>query len=90
MPEIFWYVDFNNTGAKIETPKSTQKFKWSHVSANVLTHESDEGNVRTTYVLNRVSGELTMTMTCLTSCAVNKPIVVDFDCKKSEKVERKF
>ena len=90
MSDVFWYVDFNNTGAKIETPQSTQNIKWTRVTDNVLTHEVVEGNIRQTYVLNRVTGELNLTMLCLASCKVDKPITVSFECKKSQKIDRKF
>ncbi len=88
--DIFWRVDFNNVGATIDAPKGVRSLNWTKVTENVLSSEVNDENIRTIHVLNRVTGDLTVTMLCLANCYVSQPISVVFECKKSEKIEKKF
>jgi hypothetical protein len=91
-PDIFWYLDFDNVGAKIVAPKSTTHIKWTHVTENVLTYEDiNDDSFKKSYILNRVNGTFTHRVQDVTAGEQNRlDIIIIMDCKKSGQVNKKF
>ena len=81
-PDLIWLVDFDHTGAWLDTPKYGKRYiRWNSVSANKLISYEEEKGVKTGYFLNRINGTFIIDY---------NDGEVKMDCRLKEEVKTKF